>query len=149
MAVCALKHQFLSICVFPFRCLYTCDSSSSFSSPPDLLVRTSGEVRLSDFLLWQSSYSVTHFTQVLWPEFSLHHLLAAVFHYQSKQLYIQELLGDGHSGREDCSGHEDESKSRRVADFLQVLDKEANEEHTANSTDDTSLKNYEMTSIGS
>jgi len=131
------------------RCLYTCDSSSSFSSPPDLLVRTSGEVRLSDFLLWQSSYSVTHFTQVLWPEFSLHHLLAAVFHYQSKQLYIQELLGDGHSGREDCSGHEDESKSRRVADFLQVLDKEANEEHTVNSTDDTSLKNYEMTSIGS
>merc|ERR1712165_375933 len=69
------------------KCLYTGNSPM-----PDLLVRTSGEVRLSDFLLWQSSYSVTHFTQVLWPEFSLNNLLAAVFHYQSKQLHIQELF---------------------------------------------------------
>jgi len=109
------------------RCLYTCDSSSP--SSPDLLVRTSGEVRLSDFLLWQSAYSVTHFTQVLWPEFSLHHLLAAVFHYQSKQLHIQELLG--HTPPAAADEAADGDRGRRVADFLQVLDREANEKHTA------------------
>merc|ERR1711890_68660 len=59
------------------RLLYT-----SHSSLPDLLIRTSGETRLSDFLLWQSSYSVTYFTQVLWPDFNLWYLMAGIFHYQ-------------------------------------------------------------------
>merc|ERR550517_1775353 len=115
------------------RCLYTCDSSSSSSSPPDLLVRTSGEVRLSDFLLWQSSYSVTHFTQVLWPDFSLWHLLAAVFHYQSKQLYIQELFS--HDRPDDLCGDVTSASLEaqvRVTKFFQVLEDES--KHTANST---------------
>ena len=59
------------------KCLYT-----GFSPRPDLLVRTSGEVRLSDFLLWQSSYSVTYFSEVLWPSFGLISLLLAIFYYQ-------------------------------------------------------------------
>ena len=66
------------------RCLYT-----GFSPRPELLVRTSGEVRLSDFLLWQSCYSVTYFSDVLWPEFSLNNLLMAIFYFQRHHRYIQ------------------------------------------------------------
>lgn len=65
------------------RCLYT-----GFSPRPELLVRTSGEVRLSDFLLWQSSYSVTYFSQVLWPDFNLTNLLMAIFYFQRHQRYV-------------------------------------------------------------
>lgn len=60
------------------RCLYT-----RHSPKPDLLIRTSGEVRLSDFLLWQTSYSTLYFTPVLWPEFALWDLCKAILHYQS------------------------------------------------------------------
>lgn len=49
---------------------------------PDLLIRTSGEIRFSDFMLWQSSCSCVYFTPVLWPEFTIWELLKAVFHYQ-------------------------------------------------------------------
>ena len=52
------------------------------SPPVDLMIRTSGEKRLSDFLLWQSENAIIHFTTVLWPEFSLWHLLAAIFYFQ-------------------------------------------------------------------
>lgn len=60
------------------NCLYT-----RRSPKPDLLIRTSGEVRLSDFLLWQASCSTLYFTPVLWPEFSLWDLCKAVLHYQT------------------------------------------------------------------
>jgi len=60
------------------RCLYT-----GRSPPPGLLVRTSGEVRLSDFLLWQTAFTTLYFTPVLWPEFSLWDLCKAVLHYQA------------------------------------------------------------------
>lgn len=55
---------------------------TNHSPTPDLLIRTSGEVRLSDFLLWQVSCSCVYFTDVLWPDFTVWHLLAAVFYYQ-------------------------------------------------------------------
>lgn len=51
----------------------------------DLLVRTSGEVRLSDFLLWESSHSCLLFDQVLWPEFSIWDLYKAIIYYQRHQ----------------------------------------------------------------
>ncbi|XP_075972670.1 dehydrodolichyl diphosphate synthase subunit [Anticarsia gemmatalis] len=48
----------------------------------ELLVRTSGEVRLSDFMLWQVSNTVLYFSDVLWPEFTIWNLLAAIIHFQ-------------------------------------------------------------------
>ncbi|KAK2579271.1 hypothetical protein KPH14_008230 [Odynerus spinipes] len=59
------------------KCLYTYESPN-----PDLLIRTSGEVRLSDFLMWQVSNSCIYFADVLWPEFSAWDLFSAVFYYQ-------------------------------------------------------------------
>lgn len=55
---------------------------SNRSLEPDLLVRTSGESRLSDFLLWQTSHSVIAFADVLWPEFTIWHLFRAIIFYQ-------------------------------------------------------------------
>lgn len=51
---------------------------------PELLIRTSGELRLSNFLLWQSSYAEIFSSEVLWPDFSPKDLLKAVFAYQSR-----------------------------------------------------------------
>ena len=51
---------------------------------PDLLVRTSGEWRLSNFLLWQIAYSELWVTSVLWPDFGRHDLLRAVVEYQKR-----------------------------------------------------------------
>ena len=51
----------------------------------DLLVRTSGELRISNFLLWQSAYAEIHVTETLWPDFRRPHLLAAVIDYQQRR----------------------------------------------------------------
>ncbi len=53
---------------------------------PDLLIRTSGESRLSNFLLWQLSYSEVFMTQVLWPDFTENDLLEILLDYQSREL---------------------------------------------------------------
>ncbi len=52
--------------------------------PPDLLIRTSGEMRLSNFLLWQIAYSELYVTETLWPDFNRTHLLTAVLEYQKR-----------------------------------------------------------------
>jgi undecaprenyl diphosphate synthase len=52
---------------------------------PDLVIRTSGERRLSNFLLWQSAYSELVFADVLWPDFGLEHLEAALQEYEARQ----------------------------------------------------------------
>ena len=52
---------------------------------PELLIRTSGEYRLSNFLLWQIAYSELHFTPVLWPDFKREDLFKAVLDYQSRE----------------------------------------------------------------
>ncbi|MCE5192041.1 MAG: isoprenyl transferase [Actinomycetia bacterium] len=51
---------------------------------PDLLIRTSGEMRVSNFLLWQIAYSELWVTAILWPDFSRHDLLRAVIDYQRR-----------------------------------------------------------------
>jgi len=52
---------------------------------PDLMVRTSGEYRISNFLLWEIAYSELVFTDVLWPDFRRQHLFAAVREYQDRE----------------------------------------------------------------
>jgi len=52
---------------------------------PDLIIRTSGEQRLSGFLLWQSAYAELYFTSILWPDFSEQDFDAALTFYQSRE----------------------------------------------------------------
>ncbi|MNC41938.1 Isoprenyl transferase [compost metagenome] len=62
-------------------------SSNMLSSglpDPDLLIRTSGELRLSNFMLWQAAYSELWFTDIYWPEFGRQHLYEAVAEYQRR-----------------------------------------------------------------
>ncbi|MDI6742964.1 MAG: isoprenyl transferase [Smithella sp.] len=52
---------------------------------PDLLIRTSGEYRISNFLLWQMAYTELYFTKVLWPDFSKDDLFMAIASYQKRE----------------------------------------------------------------
>src|SRR5262249_35656328 len=51
---------------------------------PDLLVRTSGEFRISNYLLWELAYAELYFTDVLWPDFRREHLFEAIADYQRR-----------------------------------------------------------------
>lgn len=51
----------------------------------DLVIRTSGEQRISNFLLWQIAYAELYFTEVLWPDFTKDHLKEALFNYQDRE----------------------------------------------------------------
>jgi undecaprenyl diphosphate synthase len=52
---------------------------------PELMIRTSGEIRISNFLLWQLAYSELHFTPVLWPDFKKEDFYRAIYEYQTRQ----------------------------------------------------------------
>lgn len=126
------------------ECLY------SYNSPnPDLLIRTSGEVRLSDFLLWQTSHSCIVFQSVLWPEYTFWNLCEAIIQYQlnhnsiqkARDLYqeqqaLQQLEADRacvaeqHQGngkpadgkrRQEALDQYSACREERVQDFLQAL----------------------------
>lgn len=78
------------------RYLYT------FGMPdPDLLIRTSGEYRISNFLLWQIAYTELYFTNVLWPDFTKDHLFKAIASYQKRErrfgLTSEQLKRQNHS----------------------------------------------------
>lgn len=61
------------------------DNLSTGTQPPvDLLIRTSGEQRISNFLLWQIAYAELFFTPVLWPEFNEQHFSEAIIAYQQR-----------------------------------------------------------------
>ncbi|PKN52031.1 MAG: isoprenyl transferase [Deltaproteobacteria bacterium HGW-Deltaproteobacteria-13] len=60
--------------------LYTCGIPD-----PDLLIRTSGEYRISNFMLWQTAYTELYFTEVLWPDFTRDDLFKAIASYQKRE----------------------------------------------------------------
>lgn len=60
--------------------LQTCDIPD-----PELLIRTSGEMRLSNFLLWQIAYTELYITPTLWPDFRKEHLYEAIWSYQQRE----------------------------------------------------------------
>jgi undecaprenyl diphosphate synthase len=68
---------------------------------PDLVVRTSGEMRLSNFLLWQLAYAEIYVTPTLWPDFRGVHLLEGIAEYQKRERRYGGLNhGDGHAQRQ-------------------------------------------------
>jgi undecaprenyl diphosphate synthase len=74
------------------RHLYT-----SHLPDPDLVVRTSGEMRLSNFLLWQLAYAEIYVTPTLWPDFRGLHLLEGIAEYQKRERRYGGLNGDSHA----------------------------------------------------
>jgi undecaprenyl diphosphate synthase len=62
------------------QCLCTCDLP-----PPDLLIRTSGEKRISDFFLWQLAFTELYFTDINWPDFSAEEFERALFDYSHRE----------------------------------------------------------------
>jgi undecaprenyl diphosphate synthase len=62
---------------------------------PDLLIRTSGEMRVSNFLLWQIAYAELYVTQTLWPDFTRAELLAAILDYQRRDRRFGGLPASG------------------------------------------------------
>lgn len=69
--------------------LMTCDLPE-----PDLLIRTSGEVRLSNFMLWQLAYTEFWFTEILWPDFEEDALLDAIENFQKRNRRFGGLKGE-------------------------------------------------------
>ncbi|EPS62793.1 cis-prenyltransferase, partial [Genlisea aurea] len=59
------------------------------SPDPDLIIRTSGETRLSNFLLWQSGYAMLYSPTVLWPEFGVRHMLRIIIEFQKNFAYLE------------------------------------------------------------
>jgi len=75
-----LKENATSISLEDFpNYLYTKDVPD-----PDLLIRTSGEMRISNYLIWQTAYSEMYFTKTLWPDFSQEEFLQAILDYQTR-----------------------------------------------------------------
>lgn len=65
--------------------LFAAELHTAGEQDPDLLIRTSGEQRISNFLLWQLAYAELHITDVLWPDFDEAALAAALLDYQNRQ----------------------------------------------------------------
>ena len=64
--------------------LFASSLSTASTPDPDLLIRTSGEMRISNFLLWQIAYSELYVTETLWPDFNRAELLKAILDYQKR-----------------------------------------------------------------
>ena len=59
--------------------------TTEFMPDPDLLIRTGGEVRLSNFLLWQCAYSELYFCDTFWPDFNEEEFCKAIYNFQQRQ----------------------------------------------------------------
>ncbi len=65
--------------------IFASELFTASESDPDLLIRTSGEKRISNFLLWQLAYAEIHVTDVLWPDFNANAFIKALLDYQSRR----------------------------------------------------------------
>ncbi len=65
---------------------------------PELMIRTSGERRISNFLLWQLAYAEFHFSSVLWPDFREEHFVHAIQDYQNRERRFGGLMDTNHTG---------------------------------------------------
>ena len=90
----------------------------------DLLIRTSGEIRLSDFLLWQSSYSYLSFLKTLWPEFSMFDFYGAILQYQKHYSSIKQQREEKQK-----SVVINEVSKNRIDNFIQRLTAKRQEEN--------------------
>ncbi len=82
---------------------------------PDLLIRTSGEMRVSNFLLWQIAYAEIYVTDTLWPDFRRRHLLEAVLAYQKRERRyggISPAVGEPVERRSTHSGRREFAEGR-------------------------------------
>jgi undecaprenyl diphosphate synthase len=69
--------------------------STAAAPPPDLIIRTSGEQRLSNFLLWECAYAELIFQDVFWPDYGGEHLKAAIEEYRSRERRYGGVAVDG------------------------------------------------------
>jgi len=65
--------------------LITANLDTAHMPDPDLIIRTSGEMRLSNFLVWQAAYSEFYATETLWPDFKIKELYKAIEHFQKRE----------------------------------------------------------------
>ena len=68
--------------------------------PPDLLIRTGGETRISNFMLWQAAYTELYFTPTLWPDFSAGDLQAAMADFYRRERRFGGVSGAGNAGEQ-------------------------------------------------
>jgi undecaprenyl diphosphate synthase len=59
--------------------------TTNFMPDPDLLIRTGGEIRMSNYLLWQSAYTELYFCDTFWPDFNMEELCKAIYVYQQRE----------------------------------------------------------------
>lgn len=61
---------------------------------PELLIRTSGEFRISNFMLWQLAYTEIYITEILWPDFRKEHLINALRNYQTRERRFGKVISE-------------------------------------------------------
>ncbi len=76
------------------RLLQEVDASALAAGAVDLLIRTGGEKRLSDFMLWEAAYAELHFAKCLWPDFNGRHFERALRDYTERQRQFDALVAD-------------------------------------------------------
>ncbi|EDV34386.1 uncharacterized protein Dana_GF20994 [Drosophila ananassae] len=100
------------------ECLYT-----RHSPPPDLVFRTSGETRLSDFMMWQLSTSVLYFSNVLWPQITFWHFLASILAYQRDRWQLDDFRRSERLQSLQLAKSHD-FYSERMQKFLAIIDED-------------------------
>ena len=82
---------------------FACHLATAALPPLDLLIRTGGEMRISNFMLWQLAYTELYFTDTLWPDFSAEDLRAAIADFHRRERRYGQVVravagGSGHAG---------------------------------------------------